>query len=113
METFAGSAGHQLQQNLSASTLNLTGANYISPFGESSYNTDPLVSCNHRYPFGQQFQSGVPGAPPPDPVGCSSLFSVPIPGPSRHSSDSFSVMTSRTKSKGKDRPSNKRGTSVM
>ncbi|XP_046464311.1 aryl hydrocarbon receptor nuclear translocator-like protein 1 isoform X1 [Daphnia pulex] len=103
------SAGsYQLQQNLSA------GPNYLSPFGESSYNTDQrAVSYNHRYPFGQQFQSAATVAPP-DPVGCSSLFPVPIPGPSRHpSSDSFPVMTSRTKSKGKDRLSNKRGTSVM
>jgi len=106
MEKFTGSAGsYQLQQG--------AGSNYLSPFGESSYNTDQrAVSYNHRYPFSQQFQSGVSVASP-DPVGCSSLFSVPIPGPSRHSSDSFPVMTSRTKSKGKDRLSNKRGTSVM
>jgi hypothetical protein len=104
-----------LQQNLSASTLNLSGSNYLFPFGESSYSTDQrVVSYNHRYPFGQQYQSSVPVAPLPDSVGCSSLLSVPIPGSSLHSSDSFpAAMTSRPKSKGKNRSSNKRGTSVM
>ena len=111
--TFAGSGnGYQLQQNLSASS------NYLSPFGEPSFTTEqrPVTYC-HRYPFGHQFQSRVPVAPP-DPGSGSNhriqpeLFSVPIPGPSRHS-DSFPIMTSRAKSKGKDRLSNKRGTSVM
>lgn len=101
----ATGSSYQLQQNLSSSS------NYLTSFvGEPSFSSDQhrTPTYVHRYPFGHQYPSP---ATPSDSVGCSTLFSVPIPGPSRHS-DSFPVMASRAKSKGKDR-SNKRGTSVM
>lgn len=102
--TFAGSGGNH-QPNLSAS------ATYLPPFGEPSFGTDQrALNYCHRYTFSHQYQNTVPVAPPD--ITSSTLFSVPIPGPSHHS-DSFPVMTGRAKSKGKDRLSNKRGTSVM
>ncbi|XP_045027521.1 aryl hydrocarbon receptor nuclear translocator-like protein 1 isoform X4 [Daphnia magna] len=89
----------------------VAGPNFLSLFGEPSNNTDHRA-CNYNYRFPFSHQSGVSDAPP-NHVGCSSLFSTPIPAGSSHQSYSSAVMTSRTKSKGKERLSNKRGTSVM
>ncbi|KZS03618.1 Aryl hydrocarbon receptor nuclear translocator protein 1 [Daphnia magna] len=89
----------------------VAGPNFLSLFGEPSNNTDHRA-CNYNYRFPFSHQSGVSDAPP-NHVGCSSLFSTPIPAGSSHQSYSSAVMTSRTQSKGKERLSNKRGTSVM
>jgi len=100
----------QLRQQQHASN---TSQSYLSPFGEPLLSSDQRSSAGYyqRYSsIGHQLhhQSAVSIASS-NSIGCSSLFS--IPGPSR--SDSFAIMANRSRSRDKERLSNKRGTSVM